>query len=350
LERTRAQLQAIKKINDVKLNGRAICEEYTITPFGAAQAVEVDKWECPDVPDEPVQNDNNAENFPEDNEEFKARHDAWKANNFRFIRERDAWIEVNKEATALIQAVMSEAAELRIGANFLDAPDLWAKYLSFYDIAAYQTARTTEVKKNAYTKMKETDMFMSYCSWVMPYICEHYNCEEEDIHVRDQLLSNCASVRRLVEQVEHCKLGDYNTAQTMNLLATADIRNHSSGTHGNKSIAGLMNDDQESTSLGISAFVRDLIKCWNCDKKHLGDCTLPCRYCGTFGDKKKRASLTHELMDCISYRIAIGKKKTVPSYSITPKSSKRKPEDDKNKGNKKSKNGKDKKDEQEEED
>lgn len=220
---------------------------------------------------------------------------------------RDAWIQINKEACELIQEYMSDAADRHIGSNFSDARDLWLKYKDFYDLEAIGTARMAEVSKNARTLMKESDSFVNYYAWVMPYITEHYNCQPDAVQARDQLLHNCTGVKRLTDQVKHCRLSNCSILDCKNLLGVADVRAPFPPASKGGAFVGMMEN-------GSDAVFSDEMFALRCDELHKGDCTRPCKYCSAQGERGKEVAKNHELMDCIKYRIYLGKQKIVPNY------------------------------------
>ena len=306
LQDVRAALSAIRKNDNGKHNGRSLVEEYTIPARGVIAAVHIDRWECPIIAPEPVRGGSSEA-------DFKKKHETWKMENMRYIRERDSWVEADRLATELIRDRMSDAASLAIGADFLGAKDLWERYLEFYDIPALSTARLAEVGRLAKNPMLESEGFLTYYSRVMPYIIEHYNCPESAHQARDQLLANVAGIKRLRSQVDHCRLSDSTTLQCKNLLAIADVRQPLSK---GGAFVGMMTDDSEPAlpESVIAALSLDDFKCWNCGEDHKGDCPKPCRYCMTLGRRGMENSKNHELMDCIKFRISQGKKKIVPNY------------------------------------
>ena len=304
LQDVRAALSAIRKNDNGKHNGRSLVEEYTIPARGVIAAVHIDRWECPIIAPEPVRGGSSEA-------DFKKKHETWKMENMRYIRERDSWVEADRLATELIRDRMSDAASLAIGADFLGAKDLWERYLEFYDIPALSTARLAEVGRLAKNPMLESEGFLTYYSRVMPYIIEHYNCPESAHQARDQLLANVAGIKRLRSQVDHCRLSDSTTLQCKNLLAIADVRQPLSK---GGAFVGMMTDDSEPAlpESVIAALSLDDFKCWNCGEDHKGDCPKPCRYCMTLGRRGMENSKNHELMDCIKFRISRVRRRLSP--------------------------------------
>lgn len=306
LERIRAKLQAEKKLGDVYKNGRSLVEAYDLhLRDGSIKHVAI--WNLPKQISEP------RPAMHLSPEQFLAAHKVWKAANETKNAEHDAWLEVDKAAAQIITTYYSEACELKIGADYEDARDLWLKVLDFYDGSARKAATAAEHRRRAAIKMKDSDTFIQYYTAVMPHIIKVF-CPTgvdpiegaENENVRSQLFDNLSQVKRLSPTVSHCRVSNATTTQCYDLLGLADARDRPSLSTVDRGIGAIFNDAVLEPSL--CALTKEDIACWNCGSKHIGDCSAPCRFC---------AGKSHEIMDCVKFRKHLGKKNSVPLNYVT---------------------------------